>query len=106
MIESAGIQSLITSLRRTESAESLFPLAATASALMNNTDRPGSLLVVHLTILTIAGRIDGEAIMQDDWGAIKMLLSHLADLLEFQVPEQLDSLGVAWRAWAQPNLLQ
>ena len=73
---------------------------------MNNTDRPGSLLVVHLTILTIAGRIDGEAIMQDDWGAIKMLLSHLADLLEFQVPEQLDSLGVAWRAWAQPNLLQ
>lgn len=101
-----NIEALIASLRSVEAPESLFPLAATASALMTTAHRPGALLIIHLALLIIAQRVDDSPLTQPDWDAIRIVLSQLADLLESQNANQLDPLGMAWRAWSQPESLQ
>lgn len=101
-----NIKALIASLWSVEAPESLFPLAATASALVTTTDRPGGPLIVHLALLNIAQRVDDSPLTQPDWDAVRAVLSQLADLLESRNADQLDPLGMAWRAWAQPGSLQ
>lgn len=95
----ATVEHLIESLRCTDAPERLFPLAEIASALMATAGSPGSLLVVHVSILAIAHSLDGESLTEVDWAAVQSVLARLADLLESNETGILDALGLEWRDW-------
>jgi len=102
----AGVDNLIVSIRAVTATESLYPLAATAHALLATTARPGGLLVAHLALLQAARRYDGQGLSDADFAAFRDVLDCLADVVTNPDPTTLDALALAWRALTRPTALQ
>ena len=100
-----AVTDLIGSLRSIDAPEKLFPLAATASALMATAKKPGALLVAYVATLAIAHDLDGEPLSEADWAAVKKVLARLAGYLESPEAATLESLAFEWRDWKRPPAL-
>lgn len=82
-------------LRSVVAPEALYPIAATTFGLIRYAPNRGSLLVVHLAILSIAGLLDGEPQSPEEW--LKAEVGPSATR---------DKLAANWAEWRHAPSLQ
>ena len=86
----------------TAAPENLYPLAASAVALMAHSKSAGPLLVAHTVLIQVARRIDGEQIEASDWLAVRRILKALENFIVAPDLAKLDALAKTYNDWAVP----
>lgn len=102
MSSSPNLGLLIEALRELDEPSSLYPIAA-GFRRTGEAARRGDLILVASLLIVMASEIDGEALSEKDWRAIRSVAADLAELVDAGFSSSgLAKLGEHWSARFKP----